>query len=188
MKKLLLLCCLIGLGFPEARAQDRWATRTGNVRINASTPLEDIDATNKRVNAIFRPADGAVAVVMLIPEFQFRRKLMQEHFNENYMESEKYPKATFSGEVSGHSDMAPGESRQCRVAGTLTIHGVARERVVEAEVSRTTSGWRIQSAFTVRTAEHDIDIPKIVFKKIAEEVLVSLDFNLEPEKVSGSRK
>ena len=188
MKKLFLLSCLLCLGFPDAHAQDRWATRTGEVRINASTPLEDIDATNHRVNAIFRPADGAFAVVMLIPEFQFRRKLMQEHFNENYMESDKFPKATFSGEVSGHADMAPGESRKCRVAGTLTIHGVARERTVEADVSRTASGWRVQSEFAVRTADHDIDIPKIVFRKIAEEVAVSLQADLEPEEDPGSRE
>ncbi len=188
MKKLLLLCCLLYLGAPAIQAQGLWATQTGQVRINASTPLEDIDATNDRVNAILRPGDGAFAVVMLVPEFQFRRKLMQEHFNENYMESDKFPKATFSGEMSGHADMAPGESRKCQVSGTLTVHGVARERVVDAEVRRTANGWRILSEFTVRTADHDIDIPKIVFTKIAEEVAVSLDFDLEPEKVSGGRK
>lgn len=188
MKKLFLLSCLLYLGIPDTHAQDRWTTRTGEVRINASSPLEDIDATNDRVNAIFRPADGAFAVVMLISEFQFRRKLMQEHFNENYMESEKFPKATFSGELSGHADMSPGESRRCPVAGTLTIHGVARERTVEADVSRTASGWQIRSEFTVRTADHDIDIPKIVFRKIAEEVAVSLVADLEPEEASGSRE
>ena len=185
MKKLLLLCCLLCLGAPVSRAQDLWTTETGIVHINASTPLEDIDATNDRVNAILRHGDGAFAVVMLIPEFRFRRKLMQEHFNENYMESDKFPKATFSGKISGHADMAPGDTRQCRIAGTLTVHGVARERVVEAEIRRTPRGWRIHSDFTVRTADHNIDIPKIVFTKIAEEVAVSLDFDLDSEKDSG---
>ncbi|MBC2839447.1 YceI family protein [Robiginitalea sp. SC105] len=173
-----LLACCFFLAC-QARAQDRWITRKGEVRINASTPLEDIDATNHQVNAILSPADEGFAVVMLVSEFQFRRKLMQEHFNENYMESHRYPKATFSGRIQGISGLDPGETRHLPVSGTLTIHGIPREVETEAEVTRQGDRWLVGANFTVRTEDHGIDIPTIVFKKIAEEVQVYVDLALE---------
>ncbi len=181
MKQLLVTCLLLAASIWMANGQERWSTRSGEVRMNASTPLEDIDALNSRVNAILEPGSGGFAVVMLISEFRFPRKLMEEHFNENYMESGRFPKATFSGKIHGLSGIGPGEEQTCRVSGELTIHGVTRPLETEAVVSRGDGAWTIRSRFTVHTEDHGIEIPRIVFKKIAEDVRVTADFLLEAE-------
>lgn len=174
------LPAVVVLAALRVSAQEAYATRSGQIRFNASTPLEDIEAENTRVNAILKPESGAFGVVLLIAEFEFPRKLMQEHFNENYLESHKYPKATFAGTLQGTAPYLNGESCDCAVSGTLTLHGVARPLTAGVRISRDTSGYRLRSAFTVRPEAHDIKVPKLLFSKIAEEVQVEIDFWLVP--------
>ncbi len=173
----LLIYALLLIG-PAALAQESFITNRGKVHFNASTPLEDIDATNERVNAILKPGEEAFGAVMLIAEFEFRRRLMQEHFNENYMESETYPKATFEGRISGLSELGEGDRRNLPVSGSLTIHGVTRPLETSAEVTRTSVGYELHSAFTVRPEDHEVEVPKLLFNKIAEEVAVDVTLSL----------
>jgi hypothetical protein len=95
---LLLICQLSG-------GQDKYMTQTGFIRFYSHTLIEDITANNEKVAALIDSEKGALAIVVLMNEFQFEKKLMQEHFNENYVESEKYPKATFSGRIENHSEV-----------------------------------------------------------------------------------
>lgn len=165
-----------------ALCQSRYKTSEGTIRFNASTPLEDILATNNTVNAILDLETGDFAVVMLIKEFTFRRKLMQEHFNENYMHSDTYPKAFFRGKISGLEDSVLSESGTAlQLLGELTIHGVTRELKTSVELTRANQVIRLASAFVVRPESHGIEVPKILFKKIAEEVTVDVAFELSAQ-------
>ena len=163
-----------------AGAQGEFTTRHGQVRFNASTPLEDIEAENIEVNAILRPEDRAFGVVMLISEFVFPRKLMQEHFNENYLESERFPKATFTGTLEGAAFPGPGSESEYQVTGVITIHGVSQQLIVRARILGEEGGYRLRSSFKIRPEDHDIKIPKLLFSKIAEEVWVEVDLLLKP--------
>lgn len=180
MKPAILLTALLAFAGLSCRGQEGYVTRSGQIRFNASTPLEDIEAENSRVNAILKPESGAFGVVLLISEFEFPRKLMQEHFNENYLESVKYPKATFSGNIlPGDLPEAQG-SCECIISGTLAIHGVSRPLKAVASISQNSSGFTLRTTFTIRPEDHGIEIPKLLFTKIAEEVQVAVDLLLLP--------
>jgi hypothetical protein len=178
MKKLLLIlfllaCC--GL----VTAQSRFRTSAGEIRFNASTPLEDIDAVNNKVNAIINAETGDFAVVLLIKDFSFRRKLMQEHFNENFMESATYPKAYYSGKITGFSAGAlSAVPMKLRVAGELTIHGVSRTVETMASLSKNGDTIRMTSEFIAKPEDYKIKVPRILFNKIAEEVKVMVNLEL----------
>ena len=180
MKKVLLY--ILFFTVTVSVAQSKYRTSVGEIRFNASTPLEDIAAVNEKVNAIIETESGKFAAVMLIKDFNFRRKLMQEHFNENYMESDKYPKAYFSGtikdlEFSKLNNQAVDKS----ISGKLTIHGVTRELYANVRISNNADKIQLISTFIIRPEDHDIEVPKSVFKKIAQEVQVDVEFDLQPE-------
>ena len=179
----LLLILAVGLiTSAQCYGQSKYRTSSGNVHFNASTPLEDIDAENQDVNAILATADGRFAVVMLVKDFKFPRKLMQEHFNENYMETETYPKAYFSGVIEDFNlDSVSSNAIKKTVKGELTIHGVKRSRSEEIVIRKKGNSIYLESSFTVRPEDHNIEVPKIVFAKIAQEVKVSINLQLSPD-------
>jgi len=178
MRSSLWLIAFLFLAQTQGSAQIDFTTRNGLIRFNASTPLEDIEAENRQVNALLRPENGSFAVVLLISEFEFPRKLMQEHFNENFMESGRYPKATFSGSVQGPLPDS-GNACDCLIQGVLSIHGVERPMDTKARIVRLEGGYRLHASFIIRPEDHKIEVPRMLFSKIAEEVEVEVDLNLE---------
>ena len=159
--------------------QTKYRTSSGEINFNASTPLEDIDATNKEVNAILELESGKFATVMLIKDFQFRRKLMQEHFNENYMESDQYPKAIFTGIIDNfNSEGSSSEEQKKPISGEITIHGVKRPLNTTASIKMGKQTIEIRSDFIIKPEDHNIEVPSIVFKKIAREVKVHVELIL----------
>lgn len=181
-KDLIVLLPVLFLLAHIATGQERFKTTAGLVSIDASSPLEDIEAVNKKATAILDPDSGEIAVVLLIKDFEFRRKLMQEHFNENYMHSDTYPKALFSGEIA---DFAPTllrpQKKSFNLSGEITIHGVTRN--FAAPITLWQNGTAIQGAldFVIRSEDHNIKVPRVVFKKVAQEVNVSAEFTLVPQ-------
>lgn len=168
----LLLCNVIC-------AQNSYRTQEGEIRFNASTILEDIEAVNTVVNAILKPESGDFATVLLIKDFRFRRGLMQEHFNENYMDSGTYPKAYFTGHIENFNAGDLSEiTKEYGVSGNLTIHGITREISHDIQLSKTPDGLLLTSSFIVRPEEYGIEVPKIVFTKIAREVTVDVSLPL----------
>lgn len=160
-------------------AQDTYRTQSGKITFDASTPLEDIYAVNEKVNAAMKD-NGEIAVLLLVEEFEFKRKLMQEHFNENYIESEKYPKAYFTGNISDYSpESLSGEPRIFEVTGDLTLHGVTRPVTAELTVRRDGEAIAIGTEFLVRTEDYKIRVPRLLFKKIAEEIRVQVSATLD---------
>lgn len=142
----------------------------------SEAPLETITATNIQCNGLVDPAARTFAVQVPITGFEgFNSPMQREHFNENYLESREWPKATFAGRVIEGVDLTQPGSYQVRAKGTLKIHGVEQERVVPCTVVVAPEGVRITSSFDVTLADHDIRIPRIVQQKIAAVIKVKVD-------------
>jgi polyisoprenoid-binding protein YceI len=104
---------------------------------------------------------------------------MQQHFNEKYAESEKYPKATFQGKIVGYKADAAG-AQQVKAQGKLTIHGVTKDIDVPGTVEAQGNKLQMKSKFMIKVADYNITIPQLVFQNIAEEVEVTLEFTFKP--------
>lgn len=180
MKNIWLILLLLG-GY-ILHGQEAYISDSGVISFNASTPLEDIKAENRQVSAIFLPETGELGMVVLIEEFIFPRALMQEHFNENYMESGKYPKATFRGRLQPIPARASGEDYKGSAVGNLSIHGISRDVSLPVILRFQKNDLVLESAFVIRPEEYDIEVPKLLFKKIAQEVRVQTNLTLLPRK------
>ena len=174
MKNTILLALLF-IGF-QSKAQ-LFMTTNGEVSIFSKTPMENIDAVNKSVSSIINTATNEVAVQMRITNFVFPNKLMQEHFNENYLESEKFPSATFKGKIKETVDLTVAGTYPITASGTATIHGVTRPIDLKGTIISTGTGLALTCAFEVKLVDYKVDIPKIVFAKIAEVIKVSSKIN-----------
>jgi YceI-like domain len=173
--KLILFVAMTAVAL--ANAQGKYFTKTGTISFKAGTSLEDIDAINKSVTSIFDTATGQIEFAVLIKGFEFKRGLMQEHFNENYMESEKLPKSTFKGkfvDVSKISFSKDG-SYSTTVKGTLEIHGVKKEVEVPGTIKVANGVISSTADFTVLVADYDIKIPGAVKDKISPTVNIHIE-------------
>jgi len=185
MKTIKLVGLLLAITPLALSAQERYATRNGNITFYSSTPVEDIEGHNRKVTSVWDASTGAIEFAVLIKAFEFEKALMQEHFNENYMESNTHPKANFKGKMTGitaEEVKKPG-TYVVTVAGDLTIHGVTKSVSIPGSVVVGESGAiKATSEFVVKPEDHDIAIPGVVRKNIAETIKVSVDLSLEPLK------
>lgn len=172
---------LLSLG---ASAQDKYFTKTGRIEFFSKATMEDIEAKNKTVAAILDTKSGALQFSVLMKGFEFEKALMQEHFNENYVESDKYPKAEFKGSIVNNDavNYAKDGSYPVKVKGRMTIHGVTRD--VETNGSVKVNGGKIDasSAFNILLSDYKVKIPNIVKDKISNSIRITVDCKLEPLK------
>lgn len=179
MIKSLLFLLLLTVGL-NVQAQ-KFFTKAGEITFHSDAPMEKIEAVNNTVTSVLDVESGRLQFAALIKAFQFEKALMQEHFNENYMESTKFPKATFSGKISeGTVDPGNDGTYEVTVAGELMIHGITKE--VDVPATLTVQGEKIMavSTFTVAVADYGIEIPSIVAEKIAKIVEVRVKVDLAP--------
>lgn len=165
-----------------AAGQGRYMTKEGMIRFYSHTIIEDITATNEKVAAIIDGEKAAVAIIVPMNEFQFEKKLMQEHFNENYVESEKYPKATFSGLISGMVEadyQTPGEY-QVQVSGEMTIHGITRRISTDGSIEIRQSEIIAKTKFLLNPEDYGIRIPKLIRNNIAEKMEITAELVCDP--------
>lgn len=178
MKTALLFFIILLFGLP-AISQKRYFTRTGTISFNAGTALEDIDAFNNAASSVLDVNTGQIEFAVLIKGFEFKRALMQDHFNENYMESDKYPKSVFKGKVLDLDKVNFGKdgSYPVKIKGTLDLHGVSRE--VETTGTLNVKGETIEAsaAFPVLLADYNIAIPGLVKDKISKTANVTVKCN-----------
>jgi len=172
-----LLCCIITVTHAQL-----FSTSTGVTSFSGTTPLENIEAENKKCQAILNTATGELAIRMNMNGFVFPNKLMQEHFNENYIESEKYPTATFSGKVTKTLDYTKDGSYDLSATGKFTVHGVTKERTINGKLSIAGGKITITSDFQVALTDHKIEVPSIVFVKIAQVISVKAQYVLSAYK------
>jgi len=166
----------------QANAQKFWQTSTGKIDFFSKTPVEDIEAHSKTAGAIINTETGQLAFKVPIKSFKFPNNLMEEHFNENYMESEKYPEGTFSGKMEPLVDFKTPGVYPVKAKGKLKIHGVEVEREMTGTVTiGSDKTATLVSEMEVPLADHKIERPSLVLVKIAEKIAVKTEFLLKPK-------
>lgn len=162
-------------------SQEKYIEKKGILTFEASEKaFEPIKAKNESVTAILNITTGEFASLALIKEFRFRNALMEEHFNENYIESDSYPKAIFKGKIQAFDPLKLSKhEKEHKISGSLTLHGKKKNLEVPILISKIGNEIKVTGNFTVTPQHFDISIPKIVREKIAENVHVFIDFNLK---------
>lgn len=150
----------------------RFIGKNGEIKFFSETPIEDISAVNNKVSAVFDASTNDLVFQLNITDFKFPIPLMQEHFNENYLESDLYPKSKFIGRVVNIID------EQATVSGDLTIHGITNSIKVVGSFIKSKNLVLINSQFIIKLKDYNIKIPKIVMYKIAEEIEVKINIEL----------
>ena len=184
MKKYLskaIVLATIGMAFwsQTIYAQNTlFSTNSGITSFSSETPLENINAENKKSQAILNTSTGEVAVRMNMKDFSFPNKLMQEHFNENYIESDKYPTATFSGKMDKAIDYTKDGEYEASATGKFTVHGVTKTRTIDGKIKVEGGKISMTSNFEVALTDHKIEVPQIVFVKIAQNIQVKAQYVL----------
>jgi len=153
--------------------------RQGKVAFFSYTPVEHIKAENRRVMAIMDLHSGEVAVSMLMKDFVFEKAMMREHFNESYVESDLYPKATFEGNILDFQTQ--GTQEQTRIIkGIFSLHGMAQQQEIKARIENILGRYVLSGSFDVVVRDYGIRIPALLAGNIAETVAVDFRFEFEP--------
>ena len=182
MKHLLYFLVLISFC---SNSQNRYLTKTGTVEFEASVPsFEEVKAVNNSTTAIINSETGEFAALVLIKGFRFKNALMEEHFNENYAESDIYTKANFKGKIVDFSlEDLSSKANSFSLKGVLTFHGKTKTlEGLNIEIKKNADEITISGKFTANASDFDIKIPKIVRNKINEEIKVSFEFKLLKKK------
>ena len=184
LKKNLILFVTLVLTVSVSFGQGKFYTKTGKVSFISKAPLEEIEGKNKTVTAVVDSKTGAMQFAIQMKGFEFEKQLMQQHFNENYVESDKYPKAEFKGTISNNSTInySKDGSYPAKVKGKLTIHGVTKD--VETTGTLKINGGKIDanSTFNVLISDYNIKIPAVVKDKVSNTIKITVDCDLEPLK------
>ncbi len=158
------------------------ATRSGEIKFTSKAELELIKANSNKVQGVLDTGTGKFAFLVNISSFEgFNSALQRKHFNENYMESEKFATAKFSGKIIEDVNLAQPGVYEVRAKGDLDIHGQKQTRIIKAKVTVKQNELQIESTFTVPLTDHNITIPKIVSQKIATEIVVEFTSSLTPQ-------
>lgn len=179
MKKTVYLLMLLSI---SAFSQSKYLTKTGTVTFEASVPsFEEVAAKNNSTTAILNTENGEFAALVLIKGFRFKNALMEEHFNENYAESDDYPKATFKGKISNFTFENINSSETTLIySGTLSFHGETKslENLILKITLNEESTIRLSGSFSVEVSDFNIKIPKVVRNKLSNTVNATFDFEL----------
>lgn len=158
----------------------RYIAENGFISFFSQAPVENIEADNRKVTSLFNASDGMVAFSVPIKEFQFEKKLMQEHFNDKYMESNRFPRATFSGKVSGYTMNGRG-LQSVRAKGKLSIHGIVKDVDVPGTFEVRDGQLLLKSKFKVINKDYGIEIPQILWKNVSEEIEITIEMTYKPQ-------
>ncbi len=158
-------------------------TRVGEIKFEASMPaFEEVAATNKTVSCIFDQSNGDFVALALVKAFKFKVPLMEEHFNENYIESTKFPKATFKGKIINFDATKLTTNKSTfDLEGDLTLHGITKK--IKTKISLSVNAGKVNaiSSFSIKPNDYGIEIPSLVKSKVAENVKLLINFILEPK-------
>lgn len=180
MKKIAIVFILVFIGVFQIQAQ-KYFTKTGEISFFSSTPIEDIEAISNSASSVFDMESGKIQWAVLVKSFEFEKALMQEHFNENYMESNKYPKATFKGVMADLKklNLTKDGNYSIPVNGTLLIHGITKTIETTAEFKIEKGLINAISSLSVEVADFGIEIPSVVSENIAKEIEIKIKANYE---------
>lgn len=174
-KPIILFCLLILFSSNVSAPPVLYGISSGSIIFRSDAPLELIKAISTGLKGIFDAEKKQFAFTLNVNSFKgFNSPLQQEHFNENYLESNKYPRASFEGKIIEDIDLKKNGLYSIRAKGNLTVHGVTQERIIKCELSIKNNVVSIKSNFTVLLADHNITIPKVVHEKLASEIKVEV--------------
>ncbi len=160
------------LGFAQ-----QYASTKSKVTFFSEALIEDITATNDKSRSVIDTSTGKIAFSIPIKDFKFRKSLMQEHFNDKYLESDKFPRSTFSANLI---DFENGKNYEGIIAeGDFEIHGVKKKVQIPGSIEYKGGKMIIHSVFTILIADYDIKIPRLMFQNIAEEIEITIDFEYD---------
>ncbi|MEX0968419.1 MAG: YceI family protein [Bacteroidia bacterium] len=187
MKKAAIGVVILMVSVVRLYAQELYYTDNGHVDFYSSAPVEDIKADNNRVTS-FLKTNGDLVFAIPIRSFEFEKSLMKEHFNEKYMHTDKYPKANFKGRIINvdEVDFSKDGIYDATVEGDMTIHGITKPYKVEGTLEVKGEQIIAKAKFPVAVKDHDIEIPKLLVKNIAEVVEVTVDITYTPHTKSSS--
>ena len=179
MKKLLVLA--LSLMASASFAQDKMMTKTGKITFEASVPaFEEVKAKNEGVTCVLNVKTGDIASLCLMKGFKFKLALMEEHFNENYVNSDTYPKSTFKGKILNFdASTLTATAKEFTIKGKLELHGKTNDLTTTAKIRKTDSGIEIISTFNVNASDYAIEIPSVVKSKVSNKVNVKTEFLLK---------
>jgi hypothetical protein len=160
-------------------SQKRFFSEKSNITFFSEGVIEEIKASNTKVTSILDLQSGEVAYLLSPKDFQFEKKLMQVHFNEKYMESEKFPRSTFKGKIVG-LDASITALQQVKAVGQLSIHGVTRDVNIPGTLHIEGNTVTLRAKFMVKLLDYNIKVPQIVWQNIAQEVEVNVHFLYRP--------
>jgi polyisoprenoid-binding protein YceI len=182
-KNTLGFAVLLLLSF-AANAQSRYFTKTGKIEFYSKAPLEDITAKNSTVTAVLDKNTGAFQFSVQMKGFEFEKALMQQHFNSNYVESDKFPQAEFRGAIGNNAavNYSKNGTYPVTVKGKLTIHNVTKD--VEVPGTIKVDGGKVEalSTFDIRLSDYKISVPSPVRDKVSNNIKITVDTKLEPLK------
>lgn len=164
--------------------QDKFFTKNGRVHFVSKGKIETIRASHKSVTCVLDTQTGNIQFAVLMKGFEFRKALMQEHFNENYVESDKYPQSEFKGQITNNNaiDYTKNGEFIAQVKGKLTIHGVTRDVEVAGKIIVQNGKLQARSDFAILLSDYNISIPSMVKDNISNNVTITVDCMLEPLK------
>ena len=163
---------LLAMLFSLPIASQLYEVKKGSIAFHSNAPQENIDATSKELSGLMNLTANNFAFAVDVNTFKgFNSALQQEHFYENYMQTDVYPKATFSGKLIDKFNTETN-TQIIRAKGTLDVHGVKQERIIEVQIQKSSTGYSIHSEFNILLQDHGIMVPKIVNQKIAENIAV----------------
>ncbi len=174
-----LICLLPWMAWAQS---GKYMTKSGHIYFISHTPIIDIDAHHRQVGSILDINTGELVFTLLMKSFDFTLPLAEEHFNENYVESHKYPKSTFTGKLLDVQavDFTKTGDYKLKVKGKLTIHGVTRELITDAHIKIEKDKIVGSCDFSIKLADYEIKVPKIVEDKVAKVIPISIKMNYFP--------
>ncbi len=176
-----VLVLIISLLSIQSGLSQKYFTKTASISFFSDTKMEKIEGLNKSSNCVLDLATGKLEFAALIKGFQFDKALMQEHFNENYMESTKFPKATFKGQIDNYTKIDPTKNGKTmvKVSGDLTLHGITKKVTTDANVEVKDGKVLTNAVFNLVIADYGVTIPTLVKDQIAKTVKVTVAATLE---------
>jgi hypothetical protein len=146
----------------------------------SEAPLENIEAVNKSASIVMKTSTNDIQMSISVQNFKFKNALMEEHFNENYMETTKYPKCVFKGKINETVDYEKDGENKVTITGKMELHGVTKDVTIDGTLTKSGNDLKLYSKFKIKVADYNIKVPSMYVKNIAEVVDVTFNTVLEP--------
>jgi hypothetical protein len=185
MKKIRVASIIVLLlSFLQLRAQDKFYTKSGKISFFSTTTMENINATNKSAVCLLNTKTGDLQFAVLLKGFEFKKALMQEDFNRDYVESDKFPKSEFTGQIINNSvvNYSTKGTYTVTVKGKLSIHGVTKDVEATGTIDTKEGKIKLNSVFNILIADYQIKVPRMYLDNISKSLKITVDCNLDPLK------